>query len=120
MRYVQGTSLVYRLVAVTTIAAAAMSVFAFCVTTEHIAAPHSGPHWNVAIPLVAGGLVVTLLIVFALTRAVLRPVEELKTSIVASGGGDASARTRRYPFTDAQLLGACARRRDQCGVCTGG
>ena len=103
MRYLQGMSLLYRLVAVSTIATAAMSVFAFWVTTEHIAAPHSGPHWNVAIPLVAGGLVVTLVIVFALTRAVLRPVEELERSIVAFGEGNAAARARRYPFTDAQL-----------------
>jgi signal transduction histidine kinase len=103
MRYLQGMSLLYRLVAVSTIAAAAMAVLAFWVTTEHIAAPHSGPHWNVAIPLVAGGLIVTLGIVFALTRAVLRPVEELETSIVAFGEGDTSARARRYPFTDAQL-----------------
>ena len=103
MRYLQEMSLLYRLVAVSTIAAAAMAVFALWVTTEHIAAPHSGPHWNVAIPLVAGGLIVTLAIVFALTRVVLRPVEELETSIVTFGEGDTSARARRYPFTDAQL-----------------
>lgn len=103
MRYLQGISLLYRLVAVSAIAAAAMAVFAFWVTTEHIAAPHSGPHWNVAISLIAGGLVTTLAIIFGLTRVVLRPVEELETSIVAFGEGDTAARARRYPFTDAQL-----------------
>lgn len=103
MRFLQGMSLLYRLVAVSTIAAAAMAVFVLWVTTEHIAAHPSGPHWEVAIPLVAGGLVMTLAVVFALTRAVLRPVEALETSIVAFGEGDTSARARRYPFTDAQL-----------------
>lgn len=103
MRYLRGLSLFYRLVAVSTIAAAVMAFFAFWVTTEHIAARQSGPHWEVAILLVAGGLAITLAIVFALTRIVLRPIEELQESIVAFGGGDTSARARHYPFTDTQL-----------------
>jgi signal transduction histidine kinase len=101
MRYLQDVAAVMT-VAVSTIARRRWP-FAFWVTTEHIAAPHSGPHWNVAIPLVAGGLIVTLVIVFALTRVVLRPIEELEASIVTFGAGDTSARARRYPFTDAQL-----------------
>ncbi len=103
MRVLSGWSLFYRLVAVSTIAAAAMAVFALWVTMEHIAAPKSGPHWEIAIPLIAAGLAVTLALVFAVTRIVLRPVEELEDSIVAFGGGDMSARARHYPFTDAQL-----------------
>jgi len=103
MRYLRGMSLLYRLVAVSTIAAAAIAVFVLWVTTEHIARQTSGPHWGVAIPLVAGGLVIALAIVFALTRAVLRPVGALETSIIAFGEGDTAARARQYPFTDAQL-----------------
>ena len=103
MRYLHGLSLFYRLVAVSTVAAAGMALFAFWVTTEHIAARQSGPHWEVAILLVAAGLAITLGIVFALTRIVLRPIEELQDSIVAFGEGDTSARARRYPFTDTQL-----------------
>jgi len=96
-------SLLYRLVAVSAIAAAAMAVFVFWVTTEHIADRPHGPHWGLAISLVAGGLVITLAVIFALTRIVLRPVEELERSIVAFGEGHTSARARAYPFTDAQL-----------------
>jgi len=103
LRYLRGLSLFYRLVAVSTIAAAGMAMFAFWVTTEHIAARQSGPHWDVAIPLVAGGLAITLAIIFALTRIVLRPIEELEASIVAFGEGETSVRAHRYPFTDAQL-----------------
>lgn len=103
MRVLSGLSLFYRLVAVSTIAAATMAVFALWVTMEHIAAPASGPHWEIAIPLIVGGLVVTLALVFAVTRIVLRPLEELEESIIAFGRGDASARARHYPFTDAQL-----------------
>jgi two-component system, NarL family, sensor histidine kinase UhpB len=103
MRYLQGMSLLYRLVAVSAIAAAAMAVFVFWVTTEHIAARPHGPHWGLAISLVAGGLVITLAIIFALTRVVLRPIEALEASIVAFGEGDTSARARAYPFTDTQL-----------------
>ncbi|MBI5287584.1 MAG: sensor histidine kinase [Chloroflexi bacterium] len=103
MRYLQAMSLLYRLVAVSTIAAAAMAVFVLWVTTEHIAGHASGPHWDVAIPLIAGGLVIALAIVFALTRFVLRPVESLERSIVAFGEGDTSVRARQYPFTDAQI-----------------
>ena len=87
MRYLRGLSLFYRLVAVSTIAAAGMAMFAFWVSTEHIAARQSGPHWDVAVPLVAGGLSITLAIIFALTRIVLRPIEELEASIVAFGEG---------------------------------
>jgi len=103
LHYLRSLSLFYRLVAVSTIAAAGMAIFVFWVSTEHIAARQSGPHWGVAIPLVAGGLVITLAIVFALTRIVLRPIEELEASIIAFGEGDTSARAHRYPFTDAQL-----------------
>ena len=103
MRYVRALSLFYRLLAVSTIAAAVMAFFAFWVTTEHIAARQSGPHWEVAILLVAGGLAITLAIVFALTRIVLRPIEELQESIVAFGAGDTSSRARQYPFTDSQV-----------------
>jgi len=48
----------------------------------------SSPHWEIAILLVAGGLAVTLAIVFALTRIVLKPIEELQESIVAFGAGE--------------------------------
>ena len=103
MRVLRGWSLLYRLVAVSTVAAAAMTAFAFWVTTEHIATQDTGPHWEVAVPLAAAGLAITLSLVFAVTRIVLRPIEELEESIVSFGRGDTSARARRYPFTDAQL-----------------
>ena len=103
MRYLRGLSLFYRLLAVSTIAAAVMAVFASWVTTEHITARESSPHWEIAILLVAGGLAITLAIVFALTRIVLRPIEELQDSIVAFGAGDTSSRARQYPFTDSQV-----------------
>src|SRR3990172_10207219 len=80
-----------------------MTAFAFWVTTEHIATEDTGPHWEVAVPLAAAGLAITLSLVFAVTRIVLRPIEELEESIVSFGRGDTSARARRYPFTDAQL-----------------
>ena len=103
MRHLQGMSLLYRLVAVSAIAAAAMAIFVFWVTTEHIAARPHGPHWDIAILLTAAGLAVALAVIFAVTRIVLRPIEELESSIVAFGEGDTSARARVYPFTDAQL-----------------
>ena len=103
MRYLRGLSLFYRLLAVSTIAAAVMAIFASWVTDEHIASRPSGPHWEIATLLVAGGLAFTLGIVFALTRIVLRPIEELQESIVAFGAGDPSSRARQYPFTDSQV-----------------
>lgn len=96
-------SLFYRLMALSAVATAGMAVFAFWVTTEHVAARASGPHWEVAVPLIGAGLAITLALVFAATRIALRPIEELQESIVAFGHGDASARARHYPFTDAQL-----------------
>lgn len=103
MRYLRGLSLFYRLLAVSTIAAAVMALFASWVTDEHIASRPSGPHWEIATLLVAGGLAFTLGIVFALTRIVLRPIEELQESIVAFGAGETSSRARQFPFTDSQV-----------------
>jgi len=103
MRYLRGLTLLDRLLAVSAIAAAGMALFASWVATEHIAVRAGGPHWPVAILLVAAGLVVTLAVAFAATRIVLRPVQGLEESMVAFGAGNATARARGYPFTDAQL-----------------
>ena len=97
MGFLRGWSLFYRLVAVSAVAAAAMSIFAFWVTTEHIADRGNGGHWDVAVPLVVAGLAITLGLVFAITRIVLRPIAELEENIVAFGQGDLSARARMPP-----------------------
>lgn len=103
MGLLRGWSLFYRLVAVSAVAAAAMSIFAFWVTTEHIADRGNGGHWDVAVPLVVAGLAITLGLVFAITRIVLRPIAELEENIVSFGQGDLSARARNFRFTDVQL-----------------
>lgn len=103
MQVLRGWSLFYRLVAVSTVAAAAMTAIALWVTSEHIAGGSGEPHWGIAIPLIVTGVAITLAVVLALTRIVLRPIEELEDSIVAFGRGDVAARARPYPFTDAQV-----------------
>jgi two-component system sensor histidine kinase UhpB len=103
MGFLRGWSLFYRLVAVSAVAAAAMTIFALWVTTEHIVDRPGGGHWDVAVPLMLAGLAITLALVFAITRVVLRPIAELEENIVSFGQGDLSARAHRYRFTDVQL-----------------
>lgn len=103
MRYLRGLSLLYRLLAVSAIAAAGMALFASWVAAEHIAVRPGGPHWPVAILLVGGGLAITLAVAFGMTRIVLRPIRGLEESMIAFGAGDTSVRARQYPFTDTEL-----------------